>query len=99
MTFWARTSLEPTPNRDYVYVEVSTDGGRTWPLSQRLRTLTGRTAWTRYALPLNAYAGRTVKVRFRLSTNTTVQDDGVWVDDIRIATEELVPVDAGPAPE
>ena len=99
LTFWARTSLEPTPNRDYLYVEVSTDGGRTWPPSQRLRTLTGRTAWTRYALPLNAYAGRTVKVRFRLSTNTTVQDDGVWVDDIRIATEELVPVDEGPAPE
>lgn len=99
LTFWAKTNLEPTPNRDYLYVEVSTDGGRTWPLSQRLRTLTGRTGWTRYILPLSAYAGQTIKVRFRLFTNSTVQDDGVWVDDIRIGTEELAPIDGGPAPE
>lgn len=91
LRFFARTSLEY--GYDFVYPEVSTDGGVGW---KRLPlTLTGEAEWAEYRVSLSRYFGESVKVRFHLLTDTAGEEDGIWLDDIRICGERLVPV-SGP---
>ncbi len=55
--------------------------------------------WLSYVVPLGAYAGQNVKARFRLTSDIFGSGDGVYLDDIRFSGEELVPIEAGGAPE
>lgn len=92
LTFHARTALEY--RFDYLFLEVSPDGGTTW---QRLRNWTDHNdfpwlvspTWSTYEVSLNEYAGQSIKVRFRLVTDSSNGDDGVWIDDVRISGEQL----------
>ncbi|MBI3911134.1 MAG: S8 family serine peptidase [Armatimonadetes bacterium] len=94
LLFWATIDVEQ--GWDYLHVEVSTDDGASW---RRLSSRTGTTRGIFYNLPLTAFLGQNVKVRFRLVTDTSVTQDGVWLDDIRIGGETLFPLSAnGPAP-
>ncbi|MBI3910443.1 MAG: S8 family serine peptidase, partial [Armatimonadetes bacterium] len=95
LTFMAKTSLEF--GFDLLHVEVSIDGGATW--QQQKLVLTGTTNWSQYSVPLARYFGQSVKVRFRLVTDSSVTDDGVLLDDIRIGGEQILPVGVNlPAP-
>ncbi len=83
---------------DYGYVEVSPDGGATWILLQDMDGiftdynpngnnegwgLTGESTGT-LRFDLSAYAGMSVMVRLRYSTDMAVQWDGWWADDFSL---------------
>jgi subtilisin family serine protease len=66
---------------DYLCVDLSSNGGSTWT---NLDTLTG---WDygQYSAELPAgYLNSTFRVRFRLVTNATNVNDGVFLDDIGV---------------
>ncbi|MEE9555428.1 MAG: IPTL-CTERM sorting domain-containing protein [candidate division Zixibacteria bacterium] len=70
---------------DYLYIEASTDGGSTW--NQFPQSITGSFPnFTGYSVSLNDYAGQAdVRLRFHLVTNGSVQNDGIFIDDIAIS--------------
>lgn len=102
LTFQAHTDLEA--NFDFLYIEASANGGE-W---QRLLTLSDVTPWRAYSAPLAAFRGQPTRVRFRLQSDSDRQQNGVWVDDIRILagggvsrledTVESTPRFSGPSP-
>lgn len=87
-------------HRDYGFVSVSTDGGSTWTARQGNITtcddpygnnsegcgVTGKSSgWVSATFDLSAYAGQTVKLRFRYETDGTVAFPGWAIDDIYIS--------------
>lgn len=81
LVFQAKTDLET--DFDYLYVEVTRDGGATWT---RVAALNGTSGWRPYRVPLVAFRNATVQLRFHLLTDAIVSAGGVWLDDIRIYT-------------
>ena len=84
---------------DYLYFEVSADGGTTWapqngtvngaPLpvdSSNVPALTGSSdgAWTDIAIPLDAYAGKAIKFRLHYITDGGVSAGGFSGDELTI---------------
>ncbi len=68
---------------DYGNVEVSTNNGLTYAT---LLTVSGsNTTWASESVDLSAYAGRTVRIRFRFkSDSTTCNYEGWYVDDMEV---------------
>jgi subtilisin family serine protease len=93
LTFRARTALEA--DFDFLYVEISTDGGATW--ARQGLSLTGSAPWSSYRVSLARYYGQSVRVRFRIVTDPQVVNDGVWLDSIRITGDQLQEI-GGSAP-
>ncbi|MFE9096402.1 immune inhibitor A domain-containing protein [Streptomyces sp. NPDC007264] len=85
-------------NYDFLYTEVSTDGGADWtPLDGTVNgaaiprdasdqpALTGTAAgYTDLVYPLDAYAGKAIKLRFRYTTDSGVAQKGFTADDIAV---------------
>ncbi len=71
---------------DFLYVEVSTDGGSTW---ERLGDgITGASdGWTDQSFDLSAYAGQNVKFRFNYVTDPAVHGKGAFIDDISLTVD------------
>ncbi|MEU1617884.1 immune inhibitor A domain-containing protein [Streptomyces sp. NPDC005722] len=88
-------------NYDYLYTEVSTDGGATWnavdgtiggaPLPRDASgkpALTGTAAsYQDMVLPLDAYAGESVKLRFRYQSDGGVAQKGFLADAITLTAD------------
>ncbi|MFF3559092.1 immune inhibitor A domain-containing protein [Streptomyces sp. NPDC002574] len=88
-------------NYDYLYTEVSTDGGATWaaldgtvagaPLPRDASgkpALTGTAAsYQDMAFPLDAYAGKSVKLRFRYQSDGGVAQKGFLADAITLTAD------------
>ncbi|MFB7291508.1 immune inhibitor A domain-containing protein [Actinacidiphila glaucinigra] len=86
---------------DYLYTEVSTDGGSTWtPLDGTIGgaplprdasdkpALTGTAAsYQDMVLPLDAYAGQSVKLRFRYQSDGGVALKGFLADAITVTAD------------
>ncbi|MFF4652680.1 immune inhibitor A domain-containing protein [Streptomyces sp. NPDC001380] len=86
---------------DYGYAEVSTDGGANWtvldgtfngepiPHNESGKAgLTGNKAvWGDLAYPLDAYAGKAVKVRFHYVTDGGLHYKGLALDDIAVTAD------------
>ncbi|WP_406199940.1 immune inhibitor A [Kitasatospora sp. NBC_01560] len=87
---------------DYGYAEVSTDGGANWtaldgtyngvaiPKNAADKAgLTGNSGgkWGDLSFPLDAYAGKAVKVRFHYTTDGGLHLKGLALDDIAISTD------------
>ena len=87
LTYWQLYSLEL--NRDFGFVEVSTDDGSSWT---RVAGVTGYggTNWQSQQIDLTPYAGSTALIRFRLKSNGSVQDDGWYIDDVSITDNSQV---------
>jgi hypothetical protein len=68
---------------DFGYVEISTNGGSTW-IALAAGAYTGiKPDMGREQLDLSAYAGASsVRVRFRLVTDSSVVMDGWYIDDV-----------------
>jgi subtilisin family serine protease/fibronectin type 3 domain-containing protein len=91
LQFRSRHDLEE--GYDFLFVEVTADQGDTW---EQLVALTGTNlSWQTRTLGLGRYYGRTIQIRFRLSSDFIVEGDGVWLDDIKISGNQLVPL-SGP---
>ncbi len=83
---------------DYVYVEVSTDGGATWDVVEAPGTssedrlgnsygpgYTGDSGgWIREEVDLTAYAGRRILLRFHNVTDEGINEIGVCLDDFAV---------------
>ncbi|MFF3948244.1 immune inhibitor A domain-containing protein [Streptomyces sp. NPDC001902] len=86
---------------DYLYTEVSTDGGATWtaldgtiggaPLPRDASdkpALTGSaTSYQDMVVPLDAYAGQSVKLRFRYQTDGGLAMKGFLADAITVTAD------------
>ncbi|WP_329250655.1 immune inhibitor A [Streptomyces sp. NBC_01478] len=87
---------------DYLYTEVSTNGGTTWtPIDGTLAdgsaiprdgsgnpALTGTAAaYQKLTYPLDAYAGQKIDVRFRYQTDSGVAQKGFTADEITVTAD------------
>ncbi|WP_406459428.1 immune inhibitor A [Streptomyces sp. NBC_01622] len=87
---------------DYLYTEVSKDGGATWtPIDGKLAdgsaiprdgsgnpALTGTAAaYQKLTYPLDAYAGQKIDVRFRYQTDSGVAQKGFAADEITVTAD------------
>ncbi len=67
---------------DFLTVELSADNGATW---NRVGSYSGGASiWKTYTCSLSAWAGQSVKLRMRLTSDGSVTQDGVYVDDLSI---------------
>jgi hypothetical protein len=74
---------------DYGYLEVTTNGSSWSTIATYNGTLS---SWTEEVFDLSPYAGTTTfQLRFRLDTDTSVQQDGWHVDDIEISAASECP--------
>ena len=65
---------------DYLYGEVSTDGGTNWA---NVYTYTGvNPEWAPISIDLSAYAGKNVQFRFRYATDGGLAEAGAFLDNI-----------------
>jgi hypothetical protein len=67
---------------DFGRVEVSSDAGQTW--SQILRVTGIDTIWSSERIDLSAYAGSTIGLRFRVTSNSETHLDGWYIDEVII---------------
>ena len=96
LEFWTWFRLEQ--GWDYVYIEVSTDGGTTWtilegryttaenPVGNNFGTgLTGSSdGWVQEKIDLSSYVGKRVLLRFEYITDDAAYLDGLVIDDVAI---------------
>ncbi|MBU0640688.1 MAG: immune inhibitor A [Planctomycetes bacterium] len=76
LSFWTWYNIEI--DWDMAIVEVSVDG-RFYDI---LDMFTGSSNWTQKTYSLDAYAGQSVYIRFRYTTDAAVTEEGFYVDDI-----------------
>ena len=81
LQFWNRYAFEL--NRDFGFVEVSSDFGASWT---RWGAVTGQggTNWYPVQLDLTPYAGAMVMIRFHLLANGANAYDGWYIDDVSV---------------
>ena len=97
LTFYTKYDIEN--NWDYGQVEISTNNGATWIPLQGQYTNPGtgsfqpngeplydgtNTNWVREEISLSSYISSQFKIRFEFKTDTNVEKDGWYVDDIKI---------------
>ncbi|MEO7752648.1 MAG: immune inhibitor A domain-containing protein [Terracoccus sp.] len=76
---------------DYLYGEVSTDGGSTWAPTGA--PVDGVFGWTQKTWDLSAWAGQSVMFRFRVATDGGVESEA-YLDDISVTKDGVAgPVD------
>lgn len=82
LSFWQRYSTEA--NYDFARVEYSIDGGTTW---KGTAMYSGQSMeWSQVDLPIPALDGQAqARIRFRLTSDSGVNADGWYVDDIRLS--------------
>ena len=81
LTFWMQCRLSSAPFR----VAVSSDGGNTYTtLFEKNDNYT--LSWQSYTVPLGAYAGEQLRIRFELIRGSYYQSGGVWLDDLSVTS-------------
>lgn len=89
LSFMTKFDLES--GYDYVYLEASTDGGTTWTQLKRLNGT--NLTWHNESVSLAGFVGQTVQLRFRLTTDSSVVRDGIYIDDLTMLNMITVPGD------
>jgi subtilisin family serine protease len=93
LSFWHRYNLEP--GYDYAYVYCSTNGGSTW---NQLARYDGAASYQPVELSLSTCANSsTVSLRFRITTDSSVIDDGWYFDDVVVSGVVPEPDTTAPA--
>jgi len=64
------------------------------PLGGRQGWVGDLTAWTEVTVDLNSFAGQSVNIRWRLGCDSSVNDEGWYIDDVQITS----PLPPNPAP-
>lgn len=85
------------PFQDIAWVEISANNRVSWT-TLKVYNMVGHPLWTdstadpgdweEQVFDLHAYEGDSVNIRFRLVTNSTVQGDGWYIDDLYIGTSQ-----------
>ncbi len=81
LSYWAWYDIEL--GWDNAYVAISADGGTTWDI---LAAYTGSAGWNRYTHDISVYNGQTVLVTFAYVTDFMIYEEGIYFDDIAVAT-------------
>ncbi|MBT3316700.1 hypothetical protein HN388_01835 [bacterium] len=77
LSFWHMYDIES--GYDYGRVQISTGGGYS-----TLVSFDGSSAWTQHEIPLDSYAGQSIRLRFMMETDYSVTYDGWYIDDVLI---------------
>jgi subtilisin family serine protease len=67
---------------DFAHVEVSADGGKHW---DEVAKYDGTSDWTDRNVDLKSYEGKSINVRFRMTSDGSIDKDGFYVDNLKIA--------------
>ncbi len=93
---------------DYGQVQISTNGGTNWTALEGLYTNPGtgtfqppdeplydgsQLTWVVENIDLTEFIGQSVKLRFYFQSDQSVTGDGWYIDDIRLMTFAIVPVE------
>lgn len=84
VAFWCWYDIESgsSTGSDFAFFEVSLNDGSTWI---RVRTYGGSSGgWVQETLDLSAYAGQSIRIRFRYYTTHEDISEGFYVDDVEI---------------
>jgi hypothetical protein len=73
---------------DFYFVQVSTDGGVTWP-HEIFRESEDEDFWDEESVDLSGFVGQSIRLRFGFSSDATISNFGWYVDDVRIVGEQL----------
>ncbi len=96
LSFWAKWALEI--GYDYVQIQVQTTGSSNWVTLSGKYTKTGTngtpvwdgfTDWVNEEIDLTAYAGQSIKLRFRLISDSGVTEDGYYFDEMNITALDV----------
>lgn len=96
--FTFNTWYDVETDYDYVYFEVSEDGGKSWQIittpSGTAENPSGNSygwgynsvtnGWMEESVDLSAYAGKKVQVRFEYVTDAAVNGEGFLIDDVHV---------------
>lgn len=88
LTFYNKYKTES--GYDYFRVEISTNGGTSWTQLRSVSgTSSGYPSWaTQVSLGLGSYVGQSnVKLRFRFTSDSSVADWGIGLDDILVTAQ------------
>nr|WP_221935723.1 immune inhibitor A domain-containing protein [Janibacter cremeus] len=70
---------------DFLYTEVSTDGGQSWTELDEVDG--GDLSWNEVEYDLSSYVGQPVQFRWRYQSDGGVAQDGAFIDDIEIVVD------------
>jgi agmatine/peptidylarginine deiminase len=96
LSFHSYLHTEQTPGRDRAFVEISTDGGRSWAVldsdvSNGGTLPDGGGAWSFRSYGLADYEGRPVLIRFRFESVDEVSNDNTgWLLDEIVISDAFV---------
>ena len=75
---------------DFYFVQVSTDGGATWPDDYEVfRESVDEEFWDYESVDMTRFIGQSVRIRFGFSSDDTITNLGWYIDDVRIVGEGL----------
>jgi hypothetical protein len=77
--FWYYDSMEI--GYDYGYVEIDNNSGHWIPLTSYN---VGHLAFTQEIIPMSAYSGQTIRMRFHFFSDGSVNAEGWYVDDVQM---------------
>lgn len=90
LAFWSQAWHIESSSWDHGYAEVSIDGGP-WQVMWEHVGSTVQVGWTDFSYDVSAAAGSDVQFRFRLTSDTSVQYNGYYIDDVAIASAGCLP--------
>ncbi|HEY3015914.1 MAG TPA: immune inhibitor A domain-containing protein [Nocardioides sp.] len=79
--------IEPGCDCDWLYGEVSTDGGSTWTRLGTPINGSSNEAWVDSSYDLSAYKGQKVLFRYHYTTDGGLHLKGVFLDDINLTVD------------
>ncbi|MGH3712960.1 MAG: immune inhibitor A domain-containing protein [Micromonosporaceae bacterium] len=83
----AKAWYEIEEGYDYLYAEVSADGGNTWEAVGQPVDGTSNGQWTDVSYDLSAYKGTSVKFRYRYQSDGGVHLAGAFLDDLSLVVD------------
>ncbi len=89
LSFWHWFQIES--RWDNGYVEISTDGGSSW--TQVGSSVSGDgSSWRQYTVMLDQFAGQTIIIGFRFTSDGSVTYAGWYIDDVAVVLLQPEPV-------
>ncbi|WP_345700128.1 immune inhibitor A domain-containing protein [Kitasatospora terrestris] len=105
----AATWYDIEQDYDFLTVEASTDGGKSWtalggtvdgaPIGNTTALVPGLSgtsnAWRQLDIPLDAYLGKSVQVRFHVTSDSNTHGKGVLLDAVKVTADGTAVVQDG----
>ncbi len=85
LSFWRRTTSSDSCGYDYGYVRVLSNGVTTTVATYNLCSSTNTSGYVNAQIDLSAYAGRTVTLIFRTTTDSSLTSS-FYVDDVQLVS-------------